>query len=199
MSIPQNRSSRFVPLTLTIVLLASCSHSDAFDNAAPKVGPAGFGGDIQLTFNTDQNYWPIATEDGGGILYAFVDVSQAGGATHRCMGLMPVAGGTRAWQWCDTRAAVGDSSTSFPAFALGSDGRLLYAEATAPRLFPFEGPFVTLWLADSATPFRRRALVTLPVTLADSTVSWLADLRWTGPNTFVALGQRFVPGSCDNC
>ena len=186
-------TSRVARLALLLVVASGCGHSEPFNSAPTDVGPSGSGSDVTLTLNPEQNYWPTLTGDSSAILYAFIDISVGGiGGRHRCMGAIPVAGGTRFWQWCDTRATQNDSSSSFAAFALGDDGRLLYVESVVPRLFPFQVPVTTVWLADSAAPFRRRALITLPVVIADSTISWLADLEWTGPNTFIGLGQQFV-------
>jgi hypothetical protein len=178
-------------------LLCTCDHSEPYVFPPTTSGPSSNGPDILLTFNTDQDYWPTWTEDGTGIMYAFVDASQPTAASygHRCMGVMPAAGGMRTWQWCDNRGALGDSLSSFPAFALGSDGRLLYVESTATRQFAFVPGETALWLADSAHPFRRRKLTAFPTVVGDSTVTWPADLAWTGPKAFIGLGQRYVPAS----
>jgi len=178
--------------------VGSCDHSAAFDQLrSPVLGPATSGPDILLTYNRDQNYWPVLTEDGTGVLYAFVDSSQASSTQygHRCMGLMLTLGGSRLWQWCDDRAQLSDSVSSFPAYALGSDGRLLYLESTSVRNLSFALGETRLWLADSTHPFRRRALLTLPAMAGDSVVSWLADLQWTGPSTFIGLAQHYLPAS----
>ncbi|MGH7522869.1 MAG: hypothetical protein ACREK8_01015 [Gemmatimonadales bacterium] len=176
-----------------LIFLSACSHSDSYPVGGYDVGPSSSGSDVILTFNTDQNYWPTLTADSSAVVYEFIDVNLgAGGTRHRCMGALPVAGGTRFWQWCDTRASETDSATGFDGFAMGTDGRLLYAETVTPRVFPFQTPSTVLWLADSATPFRRRSLVTLPIVVGDSTVSWLADLEWTGPNSFIGLGQGMI-------
>jgi hypothetical protein len=85
-----------------------------------------------------------------------------------------------------------------PAYALGANGRLLYLEAVSPLIpgvvagtdaEPFE---TTLWLADSAAPFHRTALYSLPAFINGSAISWLGDLAWTGPNSFIALGQSYA-------
>jgi hypothetical protein len=158
------------------------------------VGPSSSGPDVLLTLNPQQNYWPTLTDDSSAVLYQFIDVNLGSSAPrHRCMGLLPVAGGTRFWQWCDTRATESDSSSSYAAYAMGRDGRLLYVETLTPALFPFQAPDTKLWLADSAAPFRRRRLATFPVIVGDSTVNWLADLEWTGPRTFIGLGQQYLP------
>ena len=192
-------SSRWTGLAVVLVLLG-CGHSDAFTPVLPTVGPFSTGDDVRLTFNGDQDYWPTWTGDGRGILYAFVNPAAPGipAGRHRCLGILPAAGGTRIWQWCDDRATEADSTTSFTAYALGTDGRLLYVEAVAPAnsaSFPRQ---VTLWLADTAAPLNRTALLTVPAALAG--VTWLADLAWTGPNSFIALGQVFASfPHCSTC
>ena len=183
----------------SVIVLLGCGHSDAFVVDATAVGPANSGLDVRLTFNADQDYWPIWTEDGQGILYSYVDMVP--GSQHRCLGLLPAAGGTRIWQLCDERATQTDSVNSFLAYALGADGRLLYAEAVSRSGARSTAPSeTTLWLADSAAPFQRRALLTLPTFAGATPVSWLADIRWTGPTTFIALAQDFSAlGHCKNC
>lgn len=176
---------RFAPW---LVLLLACGHSEPFESSAPTVGPFGTGTDVQLTFNGEQDYWPAWTQDGAGILYAFVPTGST--AHHRCVGLLPAAGGTNIWELCDNRAVNTDSANAYSAFALANDGRLLYAEVQAPifsgtvpprgSLFPSR---VTLWLADTSAPFKRTALLKLPG------LSGLSELTWTGPNTFLMLQQ----------
>jgi len=40
----------------------------------------------------------------------------------------------------------------------------------------------------------------LPTTVTGTAVAWIADLTWTGPSSFLALGQDFVPvGHCNFC
>ncbi len=186
-------TTRPLPAILLTLTLA-CTHSESFPTGGYDVGPSSASSDVLLTFNTNQNYWPTLTEDGSAVLYQFIDVNLgAPGLRHRCMGALPVEGGTRFWQWCDTRASEVDSATSFSGFAMGRDGRLVYVETTTPRLFPFQTPTTALWLADPAAPFRRRMLVSLPVVVGDSTVNWIAALPWTGPDTVLGLGQQLLP------
>lgn len=185
----------------TLALALAC-HSESYPvGKSPDVGPFGTGPEVQLTFNADQDYWPAWTADGRGILYAFVDAESAAPPYHRCLGILPAAGGTRLWQLCDNRAVRNAIANSYTAFALDSSGRLLVAEAAAPINPELEQlPAVTLWLADTAAPYARISLLTLPQTVNGLTVSWLSDLAWTGPNTFVALAQQFnsLP-YCDAC
>jgi len=167
----------------------ACSHSDTFSTPVSAVGSPGTGPDVQLTFNPDQDYWPIWTQDGQGILYAFVDPQLP---NHRCLGLLPAAGGTRLWQLCDNRSLRADTVSSFAGYALDAAGRLLFAEAVSPaRLGGGTPPNVTLWLADTASPYRRTPLLTLPTTVGSTVVTWLSEIVWTGSNAFLALGQQF--------
>lgn len=184
-------NARAVP-AFAILALSGCTHSDAFIPSVPTVGPFSQGADVQLTFNVDQNYWPAWTEDGKGLLYAFVDPMSP---RHRCIGILPAAGGTRVWAFCDNRASRVDSLSSYPAFALDSTGRLLLLDAVSPA--GLSGvPASQLWLTDTARPYVRRSLLTLPTTLAVPgggafAVTWLADLQWTGPASFLGLAQQF--------
>ncbi|MGH7581860.1 MAG: hypothetical protein ACREL5_01390 [Gemmatimonadales bacterium] len=180
-----------------VALLASCSHSDAFSPTTSRLGPFTTGDEVQLTYNLDQDYWPTWTEDGQGILYAFVNPGASVG--HRCVGLLPAAGGTRLWELCDNRYVRRDSLSSYSAYALDSTGRLLLAEAVSPRGFDFPLHAV-LFLTDTANPYLRSSLLTLPITAGNVTITWLSDLAWTSPNGFIALGQQFNSGPhCYRC
>jgi hypothetical protein len=182
---------RCLTAVATAVSLIACSHTELVDATVPAVGPSGAGPDVRLTYNGNQDYWPIWTADGKGILYAFIPVGS--NPEHRCIGLLPAAGGSAIWQLCDNRAVAQDSINSFPAYALGSDGQLLYVEAVS-RVGPGSTApsHVTLFLADTANPFKRQALLNLPTTVGTTPVSWLSDLAWTSPTTFVALAQDFT-------
>jgi hypothetical protein len=177
-------------LFLLATAISSC-HSDPYSVEVARLGPFATGADQRLTFSPDQDYWPVFTEDGNGVLYAFVQPGST--VRHRCFGLIPATGGTRSWQFCDNRFGSSDSSSSFPAYALGTDGRLLYQEAVAKN-----GPVIsTLWLADSAHPYQRTALLTLPIDIGAATYDWLGDMSWTGPTTFIALAQ--LSGTFAHC
>jgi hypothetical protein len=190
-------------LAAAFMLLAGCGHEAPFGFTAATNGANGAGSDIRLTYNGDQDFWPTLTEDGSGVLYGFVNSEFSPASNlrqygHRCMGSMPVTGGTRSWQYCDNAAALGDSLSSYAAYAVDSSGTLIYAEGAVSRGLSFGGGTVTLWLADTAHPFRRTALARLPITVGDSLISWIGQLTWTGPNTFLAVGQQFFPAThCD--
>lgn len=186
-------------ILLAALLSLGCTHSDPY--VTPPIStmpPFSTGSDVQLTYNVDQNYWPTWTQDGRGILYSFVDAESASPPNHRCLGLLPAAGGTRIWELCDNRAIRGDSVSSYSAYALDSTGRLLLVEALSSTGFSSSIPNrVRLQLTDTAAPYVRTTLLALPVTVGNTSISWLSEIIWTGPNTFMALGQEFeLPAHC---
>ena len=184
-------NTRCLTAVATVLSLIGCSHTGLVDPTVPAVGPSGAGPDVRLTFNGNQDYWPTWTADGQGILYSFVPVGSS--PEHRCIGLLPAAGGSATWQLCDNRATEADSVSSFPAYALGADGQLLYVEAVSRSGPGSSSPaHVTLFLSDTARPFSRQTLLNLPTNLSGISVAWLADITWTGPTTFVALAEDFT-------
>lgn len=178
-------------LLAAIVYLSVGCHSEPFTPTVYALGPNGIGADTRLTWNPEQNYWPVWTDDGGGILYAFV---QPGAPQHRCLGMLPANGGTDVWQLCDNRAGQEDSANSFPGYALSVRGQLLYVEANTARGY---FPTPTLWLADTARPFVRTSLATLPIAFGPLTITWLTELTWIDSTSFLALGQHF--GEFSHC
>lgn len=185
---------RFAPALL--LLAAACGHSEPF-GSVPTVsdGPFSAAAPVRLTYNSLTDSATSLTEDGNGLLYLYT-----GGANgDRCVGLLPPGGGTQRWNLCDTRTDRADSIKSFSAPALGTDGRLLYQEALSRR--GRTAPEATvLWLADSATPFTRRALVTLPTNINGRGISWFTEAAWTGPDQFIArTGWLTYEVTCTGC
>jgi hypothetical protein len=177
-------------LCTTALLLLACTHTDSYPTPPlSTVPPFSTGPDVQLTFNVDQNYWPTWTQDGRGILYSFVNLENT---AHRCLGLLPASGGTRIWELCDNRAVRNDTVSSYSAYALDSAGRLLLVEALSSTGFSSSFPFhIRLQLTDTAAPYMRTTLLSLPITVGGTPVTWLSEITWTGTNTFLALGQEF--------
>lgn len=179
-----------------LLLAAACAHSEPFTSTPPASdGPFSEAAPVRLTYSLYTDSAASLTEDGTGLLYLYTETPNG----DRCVGLIPPGGGTQRWRMCDERPGRADSAKSFSAPALGSDGRLIYMQALARRgrLVP---DVTTLWLADSANPFSRRALVSFPLFLEGSSISWLSDAQWTGANTFVAkAGVLSVTQACSNC
>ena len=185
---------RFAPALL--LLAAACGHSEPF-GSTPTLsdGPFSAAAPVRLTYNSFTDSAASLTEDGNGLLY----LHTSGSNGDRCVGLLPPGGGTSRWQLCDTRADRADSVKSFSAPALGANGRLLYQEALSRR--GRTAPEATvLWLADSATPFTRRALLTLPTNIGGRGISWFTEAAWIGPDEFVArTGWLTYEVTCTGC
>jgi uncharacterized protein (DUF697 family) len=194
---------RWIARPLALLAVLACGHSDGFEVPPPQsLGPNTTGPDVQLTFNTDQDYWPTWTQDGRGILYSFV--SPGSTASHRCLGILPAAGGSRIWEMCDNRAVRRDTVSSYTAFALDNTGRLLFVEAVGRTGLLGSFPaHIRLYVADTAAPYVRTLLDTIPVA-GDAigstvTVSWLSDLAWTSVSAFIALGQQYGDTAVSPC
>ncbi len=175
--------------------LAACSHSATTAYLTEPSGPSSSGTDVQLTFNPLPDYAPDWSADGASILY---DYSPSGEAhDNRCLGLLPAAGGTRLWSFCDDGTTQADSASSFGGVALAADGALLYLEATSHlQVFgtrPVPGfDHVTLYLADTAQPLRRQALASFPMFVGGHRIDWLERLSWSDAATFTALADTMI-------
>ena len=178
-----------------LLSLAACSHSPPTAYSYTPLGPFGSGSDLQLTFNPKPDYDPSWAVDGQSILYTYSPPDEP--HDNRCLGLLPAAGGTRLWSFCDDGRTEIDSATSFGASALGTGGSLVYLEA-ASRLQPLSTrpkpgfDRVTLFLADTAHPLVRRTLATFPTFVDGTRIDWLERLAWTGDSTLVALGDTLA-------
>jgi hypothetical protein len=178
------------------LLLAACDHSAPTAYLYQPLGPYSGGTDLQVTFNPRPDYSPSWTEDGRGILYVYsTDITRH---DDRCIGLLPAAGGTRVWSFCDDdQRLVADSATSFGGAALADDGALLYVEAISP-LEPsgthavFGIARATLWLADTADPRARTMQTAFPTVVDGQRIDWMENIAWTGPATFVALADTLT-------
>ena len=62
---PELRMRRLV-MTVWLSVIVACSHTQPFNATDSNLGPFGTGADAKLTFNTDQDYWPVWTQDGQG-------------------------------------------------------------------------------------------------------------------------------------
>ena len=202
------------------LFLLGCGHSEPFV-AGPyqAVGPLIPGPEARIA-GAFGGRW---TENGGGILF-----------TTRCYGtnpavnrkrsppdmgiiggleLIPASGGSIVWERCETRPEYTQSTDTteiFPAFAMGADGRLLYAEVIRdidrsplrPGHFPASA-HADLWLGDSNSAFtvRRKLLTLLRVdalghaVVPPTAINYLINAEWVGQSTFVVEALNVTPDS----
>lgn len=183
----------------TLILTAACGHSDPFITAGvDQQGPFETATLSRLTFNSDADYFANWTADGKGILYTFRDPGRVD--RDRCMAMLPAGGGTRLFTLCDDRPGHADSAETIASGALSTDGKLLYLVGASLPVNQIPAR-VTLFLADTATPFNRQALLSLPVQLGGGlSPNWLGNITWVAADQFVAMAQEItVVPSCINC
>ena len=167
--------------------LLACSHTDPVATVdVPREGPFGAASPVRLTLNPGQDLFPTYSDDGASILYTYEAV---GRRDHdRCIGILPAAGGTRLAEICETRPGSADSTDAVTSGALDSSGRLLFLQATS-RIGAGLPHNTRLRLSDTTYGTAPRTLLTFPLNVGGAAIDWLTNIRWTGDNTFLALGQ----------
>lgn len=184
------RVNRARVMLSAIAMLAACSHSDPIAQSDPEsVGPFSAGSPARLTFSAADDRFANWTDDGEGIFYSFRAPNRTD--RDRCLGLLPAEGGTRLFELCEHRLAFADSTDFVASGALSTDGKLLYLQATSRRNAQLPG-VTRLYLSDTTSRAVRRVLLTMPIALGATSVDWLADMHWTGPDTFIGLAQQFT-------
>ena len=112
---------RLAPLLL-LAVLAACDHSDPASSPVPGEDDPFFPGDpLRLTYSPglgDRN--PQWSRSVGEVIYAYSRDLNQFDQSGWCVGALPVSGGTRQREYCDTDAAARDTTamlTLWPAEA----------------------------------------------------------------------------------
>lgn len=179
------------------VSLAACGHSDPAGGADLPVveGPHAAAVPTRLTYDGGMDQVAGVSTDGGTLLYMFQPEGRAD--RDRCLGFMPIEGGTRE-EFCDDAAAEADRTNSLEMPALDADGRLLYAEYTSAIGAPLPSGGA-LRLATRASPGTARTLLVLPATIGTLGIDHIGTMRWRSATTFyVNVGLRTLVGNSGN-
>lgn len=181
----------FIARLGVLLALAGCGHSEPF--VAPGIeqqGPFSTVPRARLTFNSDADYGATWTADGKGILYTFYENGRRD--RDRCLAILPAEGGTRLFKLCDDRPGHSDSAETIASAALSTDGELLYLVGSG-RTIDQVPQKVTLFHADTASPFTRRVVISLPSDVGGGLrPNWLLDVNWTGPDEFIAMAANLT-------
>lgn len=196
---PSPHPRTWLAMALSLFAVSACGHTEPFTGlGVDQQGPFNGATPLRLTFNSDADYSAAWAADGKGILYTYSDRSRAD--HDRCLAMLPATGGTRVFTLCDNRPGHADSAETITSAALSEDGELLYLVGSSLPVGQLPAR-ITLFQADTATPFNRRALVTLPSDVGGGLrPNWLLDVTWVGPDEFLAMATdlTLVP-QCAGC
>jgi hypothetical protein len=170
-------------------VLASCKH-EWFFGAGPygPSGPHQPGLITRLTYNVADDAMPALTPDGAAVWYSFVPTERRD--RDSCLGLLPVAGGsriaTRCWPVPDA-----DSTDTMEWPAPAADGRLALVH-TSSRRFAQVPDAAELLLAPPGVTAPQR-LLTLPFRgRGDRGFDRAAFIHWPDANTLLFVGQLWA-------
>ena len=179
-----SRQGRLTSAWVALVL-AACNHTAPFVTGFYRAtGPfAEIAGEEQLTVGgVSFGAW---SSDGARIL----SLTSGSG----CFNALPAAGGSGLWFHCN-------AGGGYSAAALDGHGRIVFQiwNAGLP-LFPVRGQ-ADFWVVDTTRPYSLihklltlyRDTVGLAV-VSPTTVNWIAQSSWMGPDTFVVVGQNLKP------
>ena len=180
-------SRRRLPLAipLIILVLARCSHGDAY---APETFPADttFGGGSRLTLNPNVDRDPTWLPDGSGILYSADLVVR--GDSDRCLVTLPPSGGRIIRTVCNDLWTAGDSVNTLDDAALSAGGLMALVRTSRP----VGGRFVRyadLAAGTPGDPAQARALMKLPYSAAGLVHNSVSQIRWLAPDTLIYRGD----------
>lgn len=182
-------------LMLLIPLAAACGHSEPF--TAPDTGldqPRVPGNPARLTYATGTEMAPAWTPDGASIVYSFELTDRPGSPeADRCLGVMPVGGGTVEREICNPSAFEADSTETYDWPALNAAGDLAYVRSTRPSSVN-DNRFGSLLVAPYANPAASRELRSFPFQGVSAFYPALSSLRWLSDDelVFIAVAEEIV-------
>lgn len=190
-------SPRTLPLLLAALALA-CGHTEVGpSDAEVRDTPFAVAEPLRLTYSDGLDRTPSWGTAADRILYAF-DIGQTSrGLPKGCVGDLPVAGGSRRWELCDTDAQRSDSSTINLWPALRTDG----AVALVRQRWPIIGlsPYYSDLAIRPADPsFVPAKFLPIPYFFNARSQQGVAFLQWLDATHLVWLGEGVIRSTNDN-
>lgn len=181
---------RFAALLLPVLAAAAgCEHSRPAEPGDPEPAPPLTGSPpLRITYNPEDEWNPVYTQDGTGILYSFAVPGRAD--RDRCLGLLPAAGGTMQGELCWRGPGEGDSADVVVTGAESPGGRLAFV-AERSRSSSFFPSARALLAGPPRDP--ENAAVILPFPFSHSNVLWhgARDLTWLDDSTLVFVAELY--------
>lgn len=196
------RHSRLWSAALLALLLGAgagaCSHTEVAP-VDPEVRDTPFaaGEPLRLTYAAGPDRTPTWSVDPGRILYAF-DKSQTSQSLPKgCVGDLPVTGGSRGWELCDTDAQRADSSTINLWPALRADGAVAFVRQRWPiyGLSPYYSDLAVRPADPSSVPEK---FLPIPYFFNARSQQGVAYLQWLDATHLVWLGEGVIRSTMDN-
>ena len=190
--------SAALPMLLASAGLGGCTHTEvgSFD---PGVRDTAFevAEPLRLTYSDGLDRTPAWGAAPDRIAYAFYNSTTSRGLPKGCVGDLPVAGGSRGWELCDTDAQRADSSTIDLWPALRADG----AVALVRQRWPIIGlsPYYSDLAIRPADPDLVPAkFLPIPYFFNGRSQQGVAFLQWLDDTHLVWLGEGVIRSSLDN-
>jgi hypothetical protein len=173
--------------------IGACAH-EVPSTSGPYVpaGPFAGGAPLRLTYDLGGDSTPFWLPDESGVLYSFERADRRDG--DRCIGFLPVGGGSRTNQICHATGLSLDSIDSFSSPTVSPGGRLAYFRAT-DRLSFVARTFAGIGIGTLAAPESGPLLDNLPRDFANelgetaTLIGWLSDSELV----YLALGLAQPP------
>ena len=181
------------------LVIGACSHEEPLEpGVGGPAGPLVPGLPTRLTFSTGYDLSPNWLPDGSGILHSFD--RRLDGRPDRCLGLLPVSGGSRTLEFCAATEGSLDSLDALEGGGGSSEGLVLYqwSQSRVGDASPRNARLV-------AAPMARLSDVTtitlVPYTIPGGRLHQLVGpVQWLDPDQAVYLGQDVLrPRPCQGC
>lgn len=193
----------FVRFLVTAPLLlgvgaAGCGHTEA-GSFTPTVQDTAFlaGEPLRLTYSAGRDRTPGWSTDSGRIVYAFDNSYTSRNLPKGCVGDLPVSGGSRTWELCDTDAQRADSSTVELWPALRSDGAVALVRQRWPiiGLSPYYSDLAVRPADPNLVPVK---FLPIPYFFNARSQQGVAFVQWLDATRLVWLGEGVIRSSLDN-
>jgi hypothetical protein len=193
------RQMRLTPLAL-LMALAACEHTGPATAAEPGPDePFAPGTPLRLTYSVgggDRN--PQWSKSGGEFIYAYPRDLNQFDMSLWCVGALPVSGGSRRREYCDTDAAARDTtsmSTAWPAEA--PDGRVIFERRRTRRFASF--PFLSdLVLRDAPAGLGNVSILPIPFFANGKSQGAITHPAWLDRERIIFVARGVVFNSDDS-
>ncbi|HVX87482.1 MAG TPA: hypothetical protein VG940_01040 [Gemmatimonadales bacterium] len=186
------------PLLLVGVGVAGCGHTE-IGSFTPVVQDTAFlaGEPLRLTYSDGRDRTPGWSTATGRIVYAFDNSYTSRNLPKGCVGDLPLSGGSREWELCDTDAQRVDTSTVGLWPALRSDGAVALVRQRWPLigLAPYYSDLAVRPPSPSALPVK---VLPIPYFSGGRSHQGVAYLQWLDDTRLVWLGQGVIRSTLDN-